>query len=137
VNIKSLKIISLFSLLLLFLNGCASNTLSKKKKGFKHDTPLIKEDIKKSGQIEIEKTVKMGGNAGSKLKAFGKGLVTTQTGEAVAEGLQETITQTGIMLQEAEYELAKRSRDMYKQKVEPEPEADDKKEDKPNLDIGE
>ena len=29
---------------------------------------------------------------------------------------QETITQTGIMLQEAEYELAKRSRDMYKQK---------------------
>ena len=41
------------------------------------------------------------------------------------------------MLQEAEYELAKRSRDMYKQKVEPEPEEDDKKEDKPNLDIGE
>ena len=50
---------------------------------------------------------------------------------------QETITQTGIMLQEAEYELAKRSRDMYKQEVEPEPEEDDKKEDKPNLDIGE
>ena len=59
-NIKSLKIIFLFSLLLFILNGCASNTLSKKKKGFKHDTPLIKEDIKKSGQIEIEKTVNMG-----------------------------------------------------------------------------
>ena len=59
-NIKSLKIISLFSVLLLFLNGCASNTLSKKKKGFKHDTPLIKDDIRKSGQIEIEKTVDMG-----------------------------------------------------------------------------
>ena len=59
-NIKSLKIISLFSLLLLFLNGCASNTLSKKSKGYKHDTPLIKDDIRKSGQIEIEKTVDMG-----------------------------------------------------------------------------
>ena len=59
-NIKSLKIISLFSLLILFLNGCASNTLSKKSKGFKHDTPLIKDDIRKSGQIEIEKTVDMG-----------------------------------------------------------------------------
>ena len=59
-NIKSLKIISLFSLLLLFLNGCASNTLSKKSKGFKHDTPLIKDDIRKSGKVEIEKTVDMG-----------------------------------------------------------------------------
>ena len=59
-NIKSLKIISLFSLLLSFLNGCASNTLSKKSKGFKHDTPLIKDDIRKSGKVEIEKTVDMG-----------------------------------------------------------------------------
>ena len=55
--------------------------------------------LNKGLPIEIEKTVKMGGNAGSKLKAFGKGLVTTQTGEAVAEGLQETITQTGQTLE--------------------------------------
>ena len=59
-NIKSLKIIPLISLLLFVLNGCATKTLSKKNKAFKHDTPLIKEDIKKSGQIEIEKTVDMG-----------------------------------------------------------------------------
>ena len=44
---------------------------------------------------------------------------------------------TGIMLQEAEYELAKRSREMYKQKVDPEPPEDEPKEDKPNLDVGE
>ena len=44
----------------LVLNGCASNTLSKKGKGFKHNTPLIKDDIRKSGRIEIEKTVEMG-----------------------------------------------------------------------------
>ena len=50
---------------------------------------------------------------------------------------QETITQTGIMLQEAEYELAKRSREMYKQKLEPETPEDEPKEDKPNLDVGE
>ena len=55
--------------------------------------------LNKGLPIEIEKTVKMGGNAGSKLKAFGKGLVTTQTGEALAEGLQETITQTGQTLE--------------------------------------
>ena len=59
-NIKSIKIIPLISLLLFILNGCATNTLSKKNKAFKHDTPLIKEDIKKSGQIEIEKTIDMG-----------------------------------------------------------------------------
>ena len=50
---------------------------------------------------------------------------------------QEVITQTGLMLEEATYELAKRSRDMYKQKVDPEPEPEEKKVDKPNLDIGE
>ena len=59
-NIKSIKIIPLISLLLFILNGCATKTLSKKNKAFKHDTPLIKEDIKKSGQIEIEKTIDMG-----------------------------------------------------------------------------
>ena len=50
---------------------------------------------------------------------------------------QEVITQTGLMLEEATYELAKRSRDMYKQKAEPEDEDKIKERDKPNLDIGE
>ena len=59
-NIRLLKIIPLISLFFLVLNGCASNTLSKKGKGFKHNTPLIKDDIRKSGRIEIEKTVEMG-----------------------------------------------------------------------------
>ena len=59
-NIKSIKIISLISLLLLVLNACATKPFSKKSKGFKHNTPLIKDDIRKSGQIEIEKTVEMG-----------------------------------------------------------------------------
>ena len=31
-----------------------------KSKGFKHNTPLIKEDVKKTGKIEVEKTVDMG-----------------------------------------------------------------------------
>ena len=32
----------------------------KKVKGFKHDTPLIKTDVKKIGKAEIEKDAKMG-----------------------------------------------------------------------------
>ena len=59
-NIKSLKIISLISILLLVLNACATKPFSKKSKGFKHNTPLIKEDIRKAGKIEVEKTVDMG-----------------------------------------------------------------------------
>jgi type IV pilus assembly protein PilQ len=60
VNIKSLKIISLISILLLVLNACATKPFSKKGKGFKHNTPLIKDDIRKAGKIEVEKTVDMG-----------------------------------------------------------------------------
>ena len=59
-NTKLLKLFSLLTFLIIFLNGCASGTLSKKPKGFKHNTPLIKEDIKKTGKREIEKTVNMG-----------------------------------------------------------------------------
>ena len=59
-NIKSLKIISLISILLLVLNACANKPFSKKGKGFKHNTPLIKDDIRKAGKIEVEKTVDMG-----------------------------------------------------------------------------
>ena len=46
------------SFLIIFFSGCAKD--SKFRKEFKHDTPLIKEDIKKSGKAEIDKTVEMG-----------------------------------------------------------------------------
>ena len=32
----------------------------KIKRGLEHNTPLIKEDVKKTGKIEVEKTVDMG-----------------------------------------------------------------------------
>ena len=57
-NIKILlKIIGLF-IFALVLNGCAG---SKYNKAFKHNTPLIKDqNITKSGQSEIAKTLEMG-----------------------------------------------------------------------------
>ena len=59
-NTKSLKIIILFSMIAtLFLSGCTSDSKFGVKK-FKHNTPLIKEDIKKKGRIEVDKTAKMG-----------------------------------------------------------------------------
>ena len=58
--IKSIKIIASFLILLFALNSCANNPYSKKTKPFKHNTPLIKEDIRKMGSKEIDKTVEMG-----------------------------------------------------------------------------
>ena len=59
-NTKSLKIIILFSMIAtLFLSGCTSEGKLGVKK-FKHNTPLIKEDIKKKGRLEVDKTAKMG-----------------------------------------------------------------------------
>ena len=54
-KIKLFSII--FSMTLLVLTGCAQKFA---KKGFKHDTPLIKQDVKKLGKKELEKSVKMG-----------------------------------------------------------------------------
>jgi type IV pilus assembly protein PilQ len=59
-NFKSFIILILLALL---VSGCmATGKTSGKKgsKGFKHDTPLIKSDVKKIGKSEIEKTVEMG-----------------------------------------------------------------------------
>ena len=43
----------------LFLVSCT--TMGKKgTKGFKHDTPLIKTDVKKLGKKELDKTAEMG-----------------------------------------------------------------------------
>ena len=56
-NIK--KFISIISLVFiaLILNGCAN---SKYNKPFKHNTPLIKDDIQKKGKSQIAKTLEMG-----------------------------------------------------------------------------
>jgi len=58
-NFKLIKIFVLFSFLVLSLTGCASGQLGKSKT-FNHNTPLIKDDIKKLGTIEVDKTVEMG-----------------------------------------------------------------------------
>ena len=60
-NIK--KFFSLIGILLLalILSGCANSKFGKKyNKPFKHNTPLIKGEIAKSGQAEIAKTLEMG-----------------------------------------------------------------------------
>ena len=57
---RLIKIFVLFSFLALSLAGCASSQRGNKSKPFDHNTPLIKEDIKKSGTIEVDKTVEMG-----------------------------------------------------------------------------
>ena len=58
-NIKLIIKFVLFSFLILFLNGCATGEF-KKSKPFKHNTPLIKDDVRTSGKIEVQKTVDMG-----------------------------------------------------------------------------
>ena len=48
-------------LLVFVLSACtATGTGKKVSKGLKHDTPLIKDDVKKLGKAEVDKTVKMG-----------------------------------------------------------------------------
>ena len=59
-NIKQIKLASSFLVLLFALTNCTSDGKFKKSKPFKHNTPLIKENIKKSGQTEIAKTLEMG-----------------------------------------------------------------------------
>ena len=47
----------LISLSVLFLTGCAEKMATKK---FKHNTPLIKQDVKALGKKELEKSAEMG-----------------------------------------------------------------------------
>ena len=55
------KIIFNLSLVGLFLASCTLTQSGKKSpKVFKHDTPLIKTDVKKLGKKEIDKMVDMG-----------------------------------------------------------------------------
>ena len=46
-------------LFILFLSGCADK-LAKKSKSFKHDTPLIKTDVKQLGKKELNTSASMG-----------------------------------------------------------------------------
>ena len=57
-NIKNFINLFVFLFLILFLNGC--QTSNKVNKPFKHNTPLIKGDVRKTGKAEVEKTVEMG-----------------------------------------------------------------------------
>ena len=57
-NMNYYKLVAGFIFIIFFITGCAQP--SKKVKGFKHDTPLIKTDVKEFGKAEIEKDAKMG-----------------------------------------------------------------------------
>ena len=54
----------------LVLSGCQS--IKDANKPFKHNTPLIKEDIKKDGKAEIQKTLKLGPKPAEGIKMYGK-----------------------------------------------------------------
>ena len=59
-NSKALNIIISLLLMSFVLSGCTQTTSKGKKKViFKHDTPLIKEDVKKLGKIEVEKSAEI------------------------------------------------------------------------------
>ena len=61
-NIKKINTLVLIIFLGFILNGCAGGKFGKKTKPFKHNTPLIKDDMRKKGQAEIQKTLEMGPN---------------------------------------------------------------------------
>ena len=60
-NSKYFKFITPVILSLFILTGCTTNGKFNKKGGFKHDTPLIKdEDIRVTGKETVDKTVELG-----------------------------------------------------------------------------
>ena len=58
-NFKTFKILAFLFSSIIILNGCAQGKLGKLK-SFKHDTPLIKENVKELGKKELEKSAEMG-----------------------------------------------------------------------------
>ena len=54
----------------LILTGCQA--MKEANKPFKHNTPLIKENIKKDGRAEIQKTLELGPKPASGKKVYGK-----------------------------------------------------------------
>ena len=90
-NTKSIKTFAFFAFLILILNGCASGQLGKTKT-FKHNTPLIKDDIRKKGELEIQKTVDMGpnptiGDTRKLEKIFGE-----KPNTPIKDGLEQTLS---------------------------------------------
>ncbi len=60
-NIKRFLNLSIVMILGFVLSGCANSQFAKKyNKPFKHNTPLIKKDMKALGKAEIAKTLEMG-----------------------------------------------------------------------------
>ena len=60
-NFKYFKFTIPVILSLIILTGCTTNGKFNKKGGFKHDTPLIKdEDIRVTGKETVDKTIEMG-----------------------------------------------------------------------------
>ena len=60
-NFKYFKFTIPVILSLIILTGCTTNGKFNKKGGFKHDTPLIKdEDIRVTGKETVDKTVELG-----------------------------------------------------------------------------
>ena len=59
-NIKKINQLIILFILSGLLTGCANMPNTIKHKKFKHNTPLIKGDIKSQGKAEIAKTVEMG-----------------------------------------------------------------------------
>ena len=58
-NFNYLKLFISLMLALIFLNGCVDGKYAGNKT-FKHDTPLIKEDIRKEGKSTVDETVSLG-----------------------------------------------------------------------------
>ena len=56
----------------LFLTGCSTQFAKKYNPPFKHNTPLIKDNIKKDGRAEIQKTLELGPKPAQGKKVYGK-----------------------------------------------------------------
>ena len=69
-NIKSLR--KLFGIIVLgfILSGCQA--VQQANKPFKHNSPLIKDNIKKDGRAEIQKTLELGPKPAEGEKVYGK-----------------------------------------------------------------
>ena len=71
-NIKSFT--KLFGIIIfgLIISGCSTQFQNKYNKPFKHNTPLIKENIKQNGKAEIQKTLELGPKPAKGKKVYGK-----------------------------------------------------------------
>ena len=69
-NIKLINKLVIFFLFSFLLVGCQQ--MKNANKPFKHNTPLIKENIKEDGKIEIQKTLELGPKPADGIKVVGK-----------------------------------------------------------------